>query len=238
MEHRLYSRAARWLSGTGAAAAAVLVLAACGGTDSGTETDPGADAAAELHSAQLTQFRDATQIPESLEVGAYADLATVQYAEQARATAELDKPECQDAVDGWGQLEEVRRAPASLAAFEWESGSISHMLIRLSSTTADTALEKVPPQECSEYTATHEDGTTATYTVRHLDLDQIGDGSRAFVVEIGQEEGPAYLYNLLYRNGDHLGTTSLLGPEDEEDYEEMLVAFSEAALERQSQVFG
>ena len=46
------------------------------------------------------------------------------------------------------------------------------------------------------------------------------------------------MLSLMYRNGDLLGTTSVLGNGSVEDYEEMLIGFSEAAVERQQDTLG
>jgi hypothetical protein len=46
------------------------------------------------------------------------------------------------------------------------------------------------------------------------------------------------MVSLMYRNGDLVGSTSVLGDGELEDYETMLVEFSEAAVERQRQMLG
>lgn len=210
-----------------------LVLSACGGDTADTPGD-----AEQLHEAQLLHYRDATQLAEGSESGVYSELVTVQYSAEVRDTTELDKPECVDAANRWGELDVVQNAPASVAAYEWNEGAVSSMLVRLTEEDATEALRTRPPESCAEYTATYEDGSSSEYGVRDLALDTVGDESRAFAVEVSSDSGESHLFSVLYRNGDLLGTTSVLGNGSVEDYEEMLIGFTEAAVERQEQTLG
>ncbi|WP_017571021.1 hypothetical protein [Nocardiopsis halotolerans] len=215
-----------------------VLLSACGG---GAEqnADPNAEAATALHEAQPLNVRDATLVAESSESGTYSELVTVRYSEEVRASTELDKPECMDAANQWGGLEGVRDAPASVAAYEWSGGAVTHMLVRLDEETAAEAVSTEPPESCDEYTATHEDGTTSDYRVRDLeDVPHIGDASRAFTVEVESAGETRHMVSLMYRNGELVGSTSVVGNGGLEDYERMLVEFSEAAVERQRQMLG
>lgn len=210
-----------------------LVLSACG---SGTADTPGD--AEQLHEAQLLHYRDATQLSEGSESGVYSELVTVQYSAEVRDTTELDKPECVDAANRWGELEVVQNAPASVATYEWDEGAVSSMLVRLTEEDVAEALQTRPPESCAEYTATYEDGSSSEYGVRDLDLETVGDESRAFAVEVSSDSEESHLFSVMYRNGDLLGTTSVLGNGSVEGYEEMLIGFSEAAVERQQQTLG
>lgn len=216
-----------------------VLLSACGGGAAEQPADSGAEAAAALHEAQPLHVRDATFVAESSESGTYSELATVRYSEQVRAATELDKPECLDAANQWAGLDGVRDSPASVAAYEWPEGAVTHMLVRLDGATAAEALSTTPPESCDEYTATHEDGTSSEYSVRDLeDVPRIGDESRAFAVEVVSGDDRNHMVSLMYRNGDLVGSTSVLGEGELEDYETMLVEFSEAAVERQRQMLG
>ncbi len=216
-----------------------VLLSACGGGAAEQPADPGAEAAEALHEAQPLHVRDATFVSESSERGTYSELATVRYSEQVRAAAELDEPECLDAANQWAALDGVRDSPASVAAYEWPEGAVTHMLVRLDEATAVEALSATPPRSCDEYTATYEDGTSSEYSVRDLeDVPRIGDESRAFAVEVESGEDRSRMVSLMYRNGDLVGSTSVLGDGELEDYETMLVEFSEAAVERQRQMLG
>jgi len=213
----------------------VIMLSACGG---GAEegSDPNAEAAA-LYDAHPLHVRDATLVPEGSESGTYSELVTVQYSADVRASTELDKPECMDAANRWGELDGVQEAPASVAAYEWSEGSVSHMLVRLDENTAAEALAARPPESCAAYTATYEDGTTSDYGVSDLEeVAEVGDESRAYAIEVSTGEEESRMFSVMYRNGGLVGTTSVLGPGGLEDYEEMLVEFSEAAVERQNQM--
>ncbi|WP_150241730.1 hypothetical protein [Nocardiopsis quinghaiensis] len=215
-----------------------ILLSACGGGGNDQAEAPGADAAA-LHEAQPLHVRDATLMSEGSESGTYSELVTVKYSEEVRASTELDKPECLDASNQWGSLEGVREAPASVAAYEWDGGSVTHMLVRMDEGTAAEALSTKPPESCAEYTATYEDGSSSHYGVRDLeDVPRIGDESRAFAIDVDSEGVESRMFSLMYRNGGLVGTTSVLGAGELEDYEEMLVEFSEAAVERQRQMLG
>lgn len=213
-----------------------ITLAACGGADGEQGEDPNAEAAAQLHEAQPINVADVTLLPESSEAGTYSELVTVQYSEEVRASTELDKPECMDAANRWGDLETVREAPASVAAYEWELGNVSSILVQLDEDSAAEALAVKPPQTCAEYTATYEDGSSSDYGVADLDVPQVGDESRAFSIQVSDDDGHNHMYTVMYRNGGLLGTTSVMGPGEAEDYEQMLVDFSEAAIKRQGQM--
>ncbi|GAB3742024.1 hypothetical protein [Nocardiopsis nanhaiensis] len=218
------------------AAAAAVTLAACGGDAQEQSDDPNSEAAAQLHDAQPLNVQDATLLPESSEAGTYSELVTVEYSEEVRATTELDKPECVDAANHWGDLDAVQDAPASVAAYEWEEGAVSHILVELDEDSAAEALATEPPETCSEYTATYEDGSSSDYGVADLDVPQVGDESRAFTIQVSDDDGENDMYTVMYRNGGMLGTTSVMGLGEAEDYTDMLVEFSEAAIERQGQM--
>ncbi|MCY9786866.1 hypothetical protein KIK06_23570 [Nocardiopsis sp. EMB25] len=218
-----------------------LSLTACGGGSAEEEqppADPNAEAATRLQEAQPTSVRDATLLPEGSESGTYSELATVQYSEQVRESTEIDKPECVDAANRWGDLDGVRGAPASVAAYEWPEGSVSSMLVEVDEETAVEAMAVEPPGSCESYNATYADGTSSEYGVRDLDMPEMGDGSRAFLIEVRTGEEESRMLSVMYRNGTLLGMTSILGGGDEADYEEMLTAFTEAAIDRQDQMLG
>lgn len=213
-----------------------IALAACGGADEGQGDDPNAEAAAQLHDAQPLNVGDVTLLPESSEAGTYSELVTVQYSEEVRASTELDKPECMDAANRWGDLESVREAPTSVAAYEWDQGNVSHILVQLDEDAAAEALAVKPPEACAEYTATYEDGSSSDYGVTDLDVPPVGDESRAFSIQVSDDDGENHMYTVMYRNGGLLGTTSVMGPGEAEDYEQLLLDFSEAAVKRQDQM--
>ncbi len=213
-----------------------VALAACGGADDGESDDPGTEAAARLHDAQPLNVADVTLLPESSEAGTYSELVTVKYSEEVRASTELDKPECVDAANRWGDLDAVRDAPASVAAYEWPEGNVSHILVQLDEDSAAEALAVEPPEACAEYTATYEDGSSSDYGVADLDVAPVGDESRAFSIQVSDDDGENHMYTVMYRNGGLLGTTSVMGPGEAEDYEQLLVDFSEAAIKRQDQM--
>ncbi|MBR8741000.1 hypothetical protein [Nocardiopsis sp. MG754419] len=221
---------------TAVAVSVVVLLTACGGQGQEQGDDPNAESAAALHEAQPMSVHDATLLSESSESGTYSELVTVQYSEEVRASTELDKPECLDAANRWGDLESVRQAPASVAAYEWERGTMSHILVELDEDAAADALGTRPPETCAEYTATYEDGSSSDYGVTDLELPSIGDESRAFAIQVTDDGGENHMHTVMYRNGGILGTTSIMGPGDPEEYERMLVDFSEAAVERQRQM--
>ena len=218
--------------GVHAAAAAVLALGltACGG--GGAEEQGSAE---ELHEAQLLQFQDVTQVADGGEAGTYSELSTVQYSAEVRDATELDKPECVDATNRWSGLDTVQDAPTSVANYEWEEGAVSSMLLQMDPEQASDALAEEPPAECGQYTATYEDGTSSDYSIDELDVQGQGDESRAHAIEVESEGETSTMLSLLYRNGDVLGTTTVMGEGDLADYEEMLVGFTEAAVERQNQ---
>ncbi|WP_017587856.1 hypothetical protein [Nocardiopsis ganjiahuensis] len=213
-----------------------VTLAACGGADEEQADDPGMEAAAQLHDAQPLNVGDVTLLPESSEAGTYSELVTVKYSEEVRASTELDKPECMDAANRWGDLESVRDAPASVAAYEWSEGNVSHILVQLDEESAAEALSVEPPETCAEYTATYEDGSSSDYGVTDLDVPPVGDESRSFGIQVSDDDGENHMYTVMYRNGGLLGTTSVMGPGEAEDYEQLLVDFSEAAVKRQDQM--
>lgn len=216
----------------------VLALGACGGpTEEGTGEK--AEAAALLHDAQLISFEGAEIMPEGSEAGVYSELVTVRYSEQVRASTELDKPACLDAANRWADAEAVQDAPASLTSYEWDRGSLTHLLVRLDEEEAAAAVDSRPPADCDTYTATYEDGTSSGYEVRDLEeLPALGDGSRAFAVDVDTDGERSHMYSVMYRNGDLVGTTSIMGPGSLEDYEEMLVEFTRASVERQRDKLG
>lgn len=213
-----------------------LMLSACAGDE--PPEDPNTEAAEALHDAQLLNFHDATLMPEGSENGTYSELATVQYSEEVRDTTEVDKPECLDAANRWGDLDSVQEAPASVAAYEWEEAAVSHMLVELEEADASEALATEPPDTCDEYTATYEDGSSSEYGVRDLELPDVGDESRAFAIEVHTDGDDSNMFSVMYRNGGLLGTTSVLGQGEAEDYEDILLEFSEASVERQGQMLG
>ncbi|GAA1980050.1 hypothetical protein GCM10009799_01470 [Nocardiopsis rhodophaea] len=219
--------------------ALVSALTACGYASGGeaANDDPNAEAAAKLRDAQLVQFGDAKIVAERSEQGTYARMATIQQTEQLRESADMDKPECLDAANRWGRLKEVREAPSSLATFLQGEDTIAHMLIATGEKTAQKVVDTPTPEECSEYEVRFEEGATTSYTVEELDIDDVADASRAYTVETEMEKETAVLHSLVYRNGDNLGITSILGSKEEGDYEKTLRAFTEAAIEREDRVF-
>ncbi|MBV2364353.1 hypothetical protein ACFPZ0_12230 [Streptomonospora nanhaiensis] len=236
MEHPRTSRRA---AGAALAVAAVLALSACGGTEGGgsaAEADPNAEAAAQLNQAQLVQYGEAAIVPEHSEMGTYSRLVSTRQTERLRESTTLDKPECMDAVNAWGRLPEVRDAPASLATFARGRDTISHTLLRVPAEAAEQALSTSVPEGCGRYEAVLEDGTTASYRLEELDVAQVADGSRAFAVETEVEGETVWMYGLLYRNGDHLGATSVLGPNAEDDYRDLMVGFTRKAVEREDEI--
>ncbi|MFL1376366.1 MULTISPECIES: hypothetical protein [unclassified Nocardiopsis] len=216
----------------------VLALSACAGPmEEGT--GEAAEAAALLHDAQLISFEGAEIMPEGSEAGVYSELVTVRYSEQVRASTELDKPACLDAANRWADAEAVQGAPASLTSYEWDRGSLTHLLVRLDEDGAAAAVESRPPADCDTYTATYEDGTSSGYEVRDLaELPTLGDESRGFAVDVDTDGERNHMYSVMYRNGDLVGTTSIMGPGELEDYEEMLVEFTRASVERQQEKLG
>lgn len=211
----------------------VVVLAALAGCGSDGGVQRAGVTAADLGEAQLTEFGKTRPVEDQTESGTYAKLATVQQTEKLRDATTLDKPRCLDAVNQWGGLKEVRSAPASQATFSAGETTVTHMLVHLPGAPAKKALDINPPEDCATYQATAADGTKSTYSMSALDLPTFGEQSKAFLVETEVKKQPMKLYNLIYRNGDYLGTTSVLGPENAED---MLREFTEAAIERESEV--
>ncbi|MDA0564691.1 hypothetical protein LG943_10180 [Streptomonospora sp. S1-112] len=236
MEH---PRTPRRAAGAALAVSAVLALSACGGAEgsgSAAEADPNAEAAARLNQAQLVQYGDAAVVPEHSEMGTYSRLVSTRQTERLRESATFDKPECMDVVNEWGRLPEVRDAPASLATFARGRDTISHTLLRVPASAAEEALSAQVPADCGTYEATLDDGTTASYRLTELDVEEIADGSRAFAVETDVDGETVWMYGLLYRNGDHLGATSVLGPNAEDDYRDLLVGFTRKAVEREDEI--
>ncbi|MFC4563705.1 hypothetical protein ACFO4E_17715 [Nocardiopsis mangrovi] len=239
MEHPLRPRpaaasalACAWLL----AAATACGTAGGGGDTADQESGSGADAASALSTAQLVQFGEAKVVPERSEQGVYGELATVRQTDKLREVTELDKPGCLDSINQWGRLPEVREAAASLATFARGGDTISHLLIDAPAGTAQEAVDTAPPAECDSYTATMQDGTTSSYRVTGIDLEQVGDASRAFVVDTEVGGDSISLYTLVYRNGDVLGTTSVLGASGDNDFETLLTDFTNAALEREREI--
>ncbi|SHJ75501.1 hypothetical protein SAMN05421803_10985 [Nocardiopsis flavescens] len=216
----------------------VLALSACGGP-TGEGTGEAAEEAALLHESQLLSFEGAEIMPEGSEAGVYSELVTVQYSEQVRASTEIDKPDCLDAANRWADAEAVQGAPASLTSYEWDRGSLTHLLVRLDEEGAASAVSSRPPADCATYTATYEDGTSSGYEVRDLSgLPALGDESRGFAVDVDTDGESNHMYSVMYRNGDLVGTTSIMGPGALEDYKEMLVEFTRASVERQQDKLG
>ncbi|MDA2805739.1 hypothetical protein [Nocardiopsis suaedae] len=237
MEH---PRAAR-TAAVAAPAAAVLVaaLAACGGGGGGQgeERGPGAEAAERLGEAQLVQYEDAKVVPEAGERGTYGKLSGVERTEELRSSTDLDKPECMDAATSWGSLPEVRKAPASVAVFARGDDTVSHTLLKVPEGVADEALQTVTPEkECASYKATMEDGSTSSYSVSEVDMDPVGDASRAFAVKTETGGDTVWMYSVVYRNGGHLGAATVLGPDEKGDYGELLSGFAASAVEREEKV--
>ncbi|MEY9214638.1 hypothetical protein NI17_018790 [Thermobifida halotolerans] len=225
------------------AAALLGGLVGCGGDDGTASEDTATDSAVDsredvasrLHEAQLSGFQGLERVEEESHAGRYGELDAVREAAENRDSVTLDKPECADPTRQWGELPEVREAPASLALFRGENGAITHILLRLPEDLAAQAVDTVPSEECATYEATMEDGSSHSYTVRELDIETIGDQSRGIVVETESEEGEALLYSLLYRDGQHLGAVSMLGGPDAE---QRIVDFATAALDYQNEVLG
>lgn len=241
MDHPHHPRTRRMAATAGLGAALALTLAACGGAD-GSDTaqrpDPGKEAANELNKAQLVQYGEAKIVPERSEKGTYSRLATTRQSEKLRESAKVDEPGCMDATTKWGRIPEVRDAAASLATFARGDDTITHMLLEVPEGTAREAVEAEPPNRCERYTATMADGTTSTYTVRDIDLPTIADDSRAFAVTSEFKDQRVEMYNVVYRNGDHLGATSVLGGNTKDDYRDLLAGFTRKALEREKKILG
>jgi hypothetical protein len=86
------------------------------------------------------------------------------------------------------------------------------------SASANEALEIRPPETCAAYSATYEDGTSSGYEVRDLaELPTLGDESRGFAVDVDTDGERNHMYSVMYRNGDLVGTTSIMGPGELED---------------------
>ncbi|GAA4935340.1 hypothetical protein GCM10023224_15070 [Streptomonospora halophila] len=235
MEHPLPARRAT------TAALAVLALAAataCGGAqgDDSEGGDARAGEAQRLHKAQLVQFEKAKVVPQRSETGTYSELSTTKQTDKLRKTAELDKPQCMDAANQWADLPEVRKAPTSLATFARGDDTITHTLIAVPEETAEEVVSASPPEGCDSYKATMKDGSTTSYRLKEVDMEQIADGSRAFAVETAIGGEKVWLYSLVYRNGGYLGTTTALGPNSEDDYRDTVAAFTREAVEREDRL--
>ncbi|QBI56541.1 hypothetical protein [Streptomonospora litoralis] len=234
-----YPLTARRVALSALAVCAVAAATACGGAqgDEAAQQDPNAEEAQRLHSAQLAQFGDAKVAPDRSETGTYSQLSTTRQTDKLRKTAELDKPRCMEAANQWAELPEVRKAPTSLATYARGDDTITHTLIKVSEETAAEVVGAAPPEGCDEYSATMEDGSTTSYSLQEVELEQeVADGSRAFAVETALGGETVWLYSLVYRNGGLLGTTSMLGPNAEDDYRETITAFTEKAVEREEEV--
>ncbi|MFW5415177.1 hypothetical protein J0910_00695 [Nocardiopsis sp. CNT-189] len=242
-----HSRSARTAALTWAACAVLLAASACGGgqgaeeaggAEGGKEEGPASASAKRLDEAQLVQYEDAKVVPEAGQSGAYGELSGVAHTKRLREETELDKPECADATDRWAAVPEVGDAPASVAVYaRGDDTTLSHTLLALPADAADKALEAaVPPEECSSYKATMKDGSTSAYEISELEADEIADGSRAFTVKTETQGEEVWLYALVYRNGDHLASTSVIGPDSDGDYADLLTGFSQAAAEREDKV--
>ncbi|MUL41352.1 hypothetical protein FZ103_09205 [Streptomonospora sp. PA3] len=237
MEHPLPARRA---AASALAVIAVAAAAACGGAQGAeggdARKDPGAEAAQRLHEAQLLQFREAKVVPERSETGTYAELSTTKRTDKLRESTELDKPQCMEAANQWADLPEVRKAPTSLATFARGDDTLTHTLIKVPEETAEEVVAAEPPKGCDSYTATMKDGSTTSYRLMKVETEPVADGSRAFAVETSLGGETVWLYSLVYRNGGYLGTTTMLGPDSEDDYRETVAAFTEKAVERQEKV--
>src|SRR5690625_5160721 len=194
-------------------AALLTGLAGCASDEGeeGTQDEAEADTETTLDQAHLAKFGDTKADPEQSEQGEYSQLKTTQQTNEMREGTNLDKPDCVDAVNQWSRMPEVSDAQASLATYPRGEDVITHTLIELSESAAKEAVDTKPPEECANYQATLEDGSTTTYTLRDLDLDTVGDDSHAFVAEAESGGDTMYVYNLVYRNRDHLSTVTLLG---------------------------
>ncbi|MFW6640688.1 hypothetical protein ACOALZ_11690 [Nocardiopsis algeriensis] len=227
-----------------------FLASACGGAEeTGSEQEQNtaavgeeapAEPTADLHAAQPAEFDGATLVEENSESGVYSELATVKYGEELKASTELDKPECLEAAPKWASLDTVQSAPASVASYEWSEGTVTHIFVQMGEeSAAQEAMAAEVESDCSTYTATYENGTTAEYSLTDLDtVPQVADESRAFSVETSSDAGDSRMYSITYRNGDILGTTTVMGSGELADYQEMLVGFTEAAVELQQQKLG
>ncbi|WP_017595721.1 hypothetical protein [Nocardiopsis potens] len=242
-----HSRSARTAALTWSVCAVLLAASACGGGqgaeeagggEGGKQDGPAAASAEKLNEAQLVQYEDAKVVPEAGQSGAYGELSGVARTKKLREETELDKPECADATERWAAVPEVRDAPASVAVYaRGDDTTLSHTLLALPADAADKALEAaVPPEECSSYEATMKDGGTSSYEISELDADEVADGSRAFTVKTEAQGEEVWLYALVYRNGDHLASTSIIGPDADGDYADLLTGFTESAVEREDKI--
>lgn len=218
---------ARQIVPTGALGALALLAAGCGGVPP--------HSAEELHEALLPEFEDAERSEEQTEMGVYSELNSVQDAEELRAAANLDKPECLDTGKQWSQLDEVRDAEAAVATYGREGEFITHMLLDTTPEAASEAIDTRPAEECRSYEATNEDGTVSSYTVSDIDIDGIGEDSYTFRVETESEGTTVLMYSLVYQGEGYLGMTTVLGPGASE---ETLADFTAAAQAHEADVLG
>ncbi|MDS1271490.1 hypothetical protein RIF23_14420 [Lipingzhangella sp. LS1_29] len=215
-------------------AGAALLAGATGCGESGGADGGGSYTTDELHDALLPEFEDASRVADQDETGRYAELSAVQQVDELRQDTELDKPECLDATEQWTQLDEVRNAPSALASYGREGEAITHALVDVDSATADEVIAIRPPEECSSYEATDPDGATTTYELDEIDVAELED-SFALEVHAESDEHSVRMYSLVYRGTDHVGMTSVLGPEASP---ETLVDFARAAHEHEEQTLG
>ncbi|GAB3211066.1 hypothetical protein ACQEU5_07580 [Marinactinospora thermotolerans] len=215
------------------AAALLCALSGCAGNVAPAPTDPGAEAAARLGTAQMVEYGALKFVADQSETGTYERLASVRQLESVRQEADSDKPACMDAANRWGRIPEVRTAPASLATFVSDSTTVTHLLLALPEETARAVLDSGPPRECASYTITL-GGVPTSYRVRDLDLAGIGEESRAFSVSATSRGERVWMHNLVYRDGGHVAMTTLISGSD--DTTTTLEGFADAALERERRV--
>ncbi|WP_146159399.1 hypothetical protein [Allonocardiopsis opalescens] len=199
-------------------ALSALTLAGCG-DDASEESAQAATAApshssGDLRSALMTEF-SGTAAGENLEDGVYGELAIVQANDAARERVELDKPECQDAAEAWSRLPEIREAPAAVAVLDNDTTSITQVLVAAPPEAAETAVNTRPAENCLTYQATIQAGEdssqTFTYEIENLDLEPVGENSRAFMVTASNEDVQLEFYTLFYRTNDYFSTVTLHG---------------------------
>jgi hypothetical protein len=210
-----------------AAGAACAALAACGGA--GHSAD-------DLHEALLEEFEDSVLSEDQSESGTYAELASVQAADELRDEVEADNPECLDAGREWGQLDEVRSAEAAMGLYGRDQESITHVLLDITPEVAEEALASRTPEECRSYEVTNANGDVHHYTTTPLDLELDGTDSHAYLVEAEIEESVSVLmYSLVYDGDGYLGMTTVMGAEAQE---ETLADFAEAARRYEEERLG
>lgn len=220
--------------------AATAVLASVSATSCSSVTGQEGEAAAgthteeELHEALLPEFQDAGRVAEQDETGRYAELTAVQQNDELREEVELNKPECLDAVEQWTQMDAVRSAPSALASYGREGEAITHALLGVDGETAADVVATRPPDECSTYEATDPEGSNTSYELEELDVSELDD---AYALEVHAEgdDHSIRMYSLVYRGTEHVGMTSVLGPEATD---ETLVDFAQAAHEHAEENLG